>query len=241
MKFDYGFDLHGEELAVVGGLIAAVLVVYLLILAFSVVSYVLQALGMYKIAKRRGLHHPWLAWIPVGNMWLLGCISDQYQYVVKGRVRSRRKTLLWLTVGMMAAAVVLNIFSIAALAAGSNSAQAAPAVGGVLVMLLLGLAVLVICVIAVVLQYMATYDMFVSCDPNNAVLYLVLSIFVNVTMPFFIFACRNKDLGMPRRRPVQPAPQNMPEAEPAPEETCEGENVQPDEEATEETETTEES
>ena len=69
----------------------------------------------------------------------------------------------------------------------------------------LGQMSLVISVIAVVLQYMATYDVFISCDPNNAVLYLVLSIFVNVTMPFFIFACRNKDLGMPRRRPAQPA------------------------------------
>lgn len=62
--------------------------------ALGVLSYVLLALGLYAIAQRRCIRKPWLAWIPVANMWLLGCISDQYQYLVHGQQKSKRKTLL---------------------------------------------------------------------------------------------------------------------------------------------------
>ena len=63
-------------------------------LVISLLSYVLTALAIYTIAKRRGLNKPWLAWIPVVDVWLLGSLSDQYQYVVRGRNRSKRKSLL---------------------------------------------------------------------------------------------------------------------------------------------------
>ena len=48
------------------------------------------------------------------------------------------------------------------------------------------------------------YDLYCSCDPNNSVLFLILSIVFSGIMPFFVFACRNKDNGIPR--PKQPAP-----------------------------------
>ena len=60
----------------------------------SVGTYVLTALGLYTIAQRRGINKPWLAWIPVVNVWTLGCISDQYRYVVKGEKKSKRKVLI---------------------------------------------------------------------------------------------------------------------------------------------------
>ena len=55
------------------------LVILLVALGFGMVWYVLQSLGLYTIAERRGIRNPWLAWVPVANMWVLGSISDQYQ------------------------------------------------------------------------------------------------------------------------------------------------------------------
>ena len=52
-----------------------------------------------------------------------------------------------------------------------------------------------------VIYYMALYDIFKSLDPGNCVLFLVLSIVFSVTEPFFLFFNRNKDGGMPPRRP----------------------------------------
>ena len=51
-----------------------------------------------------------------------------------------------------------------------------------------------------VIRYMVLYDVYRSVDPNNSVLYLVLSILFNPTEPFFLFFNREKDLGMPPRK-----------------------------------------
>ena len=51
-----------------------------------------------------------------------------------------------------------------------------------------------------ILYYMALYDVYKSLDPSNCVLYLVLSILIGVTQPFFLFFNRSKDGGMPPRQ-----------------------------------------
>ena len=53
--------------------------------------YVFTALSLYTIAQRRGLHCPWLAWIPVANLWLMGSLSDQYRYLTLGQVKHKRR------------------------------------------------------------------------------------------------------------------------------------------------------
>ena len=209
-EYDYGFEPGAGE--AIGGALGALfgffLVFYLLILAFGVVSYVLQSLGFYTIAKRRGIRNPWLSWLPVGNMWILGSISDQYQYVAKNRVRNRRKILMGLDIAMLVFGTFLSVSAlISAFAEAAALDDGEVLFGATLgVVLIAYLVIIVISVVAVILQYMALYDLYVSCEPSNGVLYLVLSIFVTVAMPFFIFACRKKDLGMPPRKPVQQDP-----------------------------------
>ena len=51
-----------------------------------------------------------------------------------------------------------------------------------------------------IIYYMAMYDLYTSCSPENNVLFLVMSIIFRVTEPFFIFFNRNNDKGMPPRR-----------------------------------------
>jgi len=58
-----------------------------------------------------------------------------------------------------------------------------------------------------VIRYIAMYDLYTSCNPQNNVLFLVLSIFFTVTEPFFLFFIRNKDEGMPPRRQLRYIPQ----------------------------------
>ena len=95
-EYDFSVPAFGEGLAVgAAGVALAILLIFLLVmLAISIVSYVLGSVGFYRIAKRRGIHHAWLAWVPVGNGWLLGSISDHYQYVAKHKVTKRRTVLL---------------------------------------------------------------------------------------------------------------------------------------------------
>lgn len=223
--FDYGFEPGTEELidgaaGAVGVVFGFFLVFYLLILAFGVVCYVLQSLGFYTIAKRREIRNPWLAWLPVGNMWILGSISDQYQYVAKGRVRNKRKALLGLMLAMYLALALIWVGAFVSILSEAMAMDASEVLLGATVggMMIVYLILLVISVIAVVFQYMALYDLFASCEPGNSVLYLVLSIFLGVVLPFFIFACRNKDLGMPPKKTAAEMPVLEAVAEPVPEE-----------------------
>lgn len=79
----------------------------LYISGLGIVSYVLLAWGLFVMAKRRGIKNPWMAWLPVVNVWTLGCISDQYRQVARGQVKSKRKTLLTLTIIQFVAIIVI--------------------------------------------------------------------------------------------------------------------------------------
>lgn len=168
-------------------------VIWLIALGVAVLQYVLMSLGLQSIAKRRGIRNPWLAWIPVGNAWLLGCISDQYQYVAKGVHRSRRKLLVGLTVAALVFSVVYFILAFFMTEAETTA--------GIFVVLAYVLLLAGLYIWNTVLTYMAMYDLFVSTEPKNAVLYLVLSIFLGgIANALLIFICRDKDDGMPPRR-----------------------------------------
>lgn len=177
----------------------------------GLMGYVLLAIGMYTIAKRRGINHPWLAWLPFGSTWIMGCISDQYQYVAKGQEKSKRKWMLLLeilTYVLLIASIVVMVVSLIKVFAGMDGNPdmmldddaylmeiLMPLLSSLGVMLL----ALIPAIVLSVLQYIALYDLFSSCEPDNKVLYLVLSIFISVVMPVFVFICRKKDLGMPSR------------------------------------------
>ena len=206
-QFDIEMNISPEaaDFSTLSIFLAIYLLIMFFVTAFYVVCYILHSLGLYTIASRRGIRHSWLAWLPVGNVWILGSIADQYQYVAKGKIKSRRKLLLGLNIGLIAAATgwIVALLVIAIMSEG--------AVGGVLaavLIILLGyLAFLIMAVVTLVYQYICCYDLYNSCNPGNAVLFLVLSIIFPVTLPFFVFACRKKDLGMPPRK--QPAPEQV--------------------------------
>ena len=200
--------------------------IYLLgVLAAIVVFYVLQAKGLYAIAKRRGIHHPGLAWVPIGNWWIIGCISDQYQYVTNGRIRNRRKTLTRLSIAIFSVAVVL-IGMCVLLVVGiiESGAEDLTPVMGMISWYIFYLGFMGLCVVGSVFCYIASFDLFRSCNPKTAVLFLVLSIVV-CPMSIFIFVDRKYDYGMPPRRmttePILPKPEPEPvynEADPMAEE-----------------------
>lgn len=40
----------------------------------GIVFYVLSSLGLYSLAKNAGIENPWLAWIPIGNLYILALL-----------------------------------------------------------------------------------------------------------------------------------------------------------------------
>lgn len=64
--------MHSYTEVNLGAFLALFFVIWLVILVFLAISYVLSALGLYKIAKKMNHPTPYLAWIPVVSTYLLG-------------------------------------------------------------------------------------------------------------------------------------------------------------------------
>lgn len=210
----YDMDAMMSEVLVV--VLVALLVVMLVALVYGLVTYIFQSLGMYTIAKRRGIKNPWMAWIPVCSTYLLGCIADQYQYVAKGKETSRRKILLGLAIaslvlsgisgGLSYSTMLTNMSTIMSNSYMSEEAMLEQMMGATMGIGGLSSLVSLLSLVMMVFEYIALYDLYSSCNPNNNVLFLVLSILLGFLTPFLIFACRNKDLGMPAPKKETPAP-----------------------------------
>ena len=177
--------------------------VYAAAIAFSVIAYILTGKSLSAIARRRGIDKPWLAWVPVGCDWLLGCISDQYRYVTFGEESNRRGKLLKTNIVLLVIAAVVLIFSgvMCVMAAFGVSDDAVLVMA--LFMMALAYGMIPVAVVYSINYYKSMFDLFRSCDPDKSLVYLLVSIFASYPLPFFLYSCRNKDLGMPPRREAE--------------------------------------
>lgn len=206
MHYSYSYYAENAE-----GLVAAIL--FYLVYAFfaggvGILLYVFRSVGAYSIAKRRGLNHPWFAWVPVVDNYLLGSLSDQYQYVVKGKNKNKRKWLLGLSIALFALyAVMLGMMITVgiglardAMAGFGDAKLAQMAMRSALRLLASCVPVMMAAIAVTVIRYIALYDVYTSLDPKNSVMYIILSVIFRITEPFFLFFNRKKDDGMPPRR-----------------------------------------
>ena len=184
------------------------------VLLFGLISWILSSVGLHKVAKRRGIRHAWLAWLPIGSEWVLGSISDQYQHLVQGKVTSRRKILLSLSLAgiVVGIAYVVMAAVIGIMVEVEGRMDLTPLVVMIPYLLLMGISITVM-----VFYHICNYDLYRSCKPESAVVFLVLGIILPVCQPFFYFACRKKDLGFVRKTadPAAPAePAELPRVDP---------------------------
>ena len=204
MSYFYEFEPYLDgflEYGVGAGLLSNS-VSYLLALA----TYVLTSLALYTMAQRRGIKNAWLSWIPMINCWIVGSLSDQYRYVVKGEIKNKRKSLLILNIIKAVAGVAVFVIAIALIVVSARSfvhswTEWMTGVMGLLIALgALCLLIFGIGIATMVIRYMALYDIYTSCNPQNNVVYLVLSIIFRITEPLFLFLSREQDGGLPPRR-----------------------------------------
>ena len=57
----------------------SILIFLLVALVIAVVFFVVQAIGLYMIAKGQGRPNAWMAWVPLANLYLMGMmVEDRY-------------------------------------------------------------------------------------------------------------------------------------------------------------------
>ena len=207
------FVVSEEILRVVMVVLAAVMTVAMVT---RLVLFALRSVGLYKIARRRGLRSAWLAWVPVACDWVMGSVADQYQYVVKGRIKNRRLPLVLLKLSMTILRIITVSIGFTWLQIGIQTLMGQIPVGAVTP--LLGAYVMPVlawaCGVAyLVIRCFAVYDLYRSCTEKYNVLYLVLGLVFKFLEPVFFLLCRNKEEGMPPRRQQTVTPEPEPENE----------------------------
>ena len=140
----------------------AVLGVFIFVFVIiGIILYVFMALGMQAMATKLKIENPWLAWIPIANVYLMGRIAGDQVKIFNKNIPKLGLVLLigGICIGVLTVVPVIN--------------------------LLAGIAYAVIYCVTL-------YKIYRIFAENNAVLYTILSIVIDVTAPFFIyFASKN--------------------------------------------------
>lgn len=169
-------------------------VLYGIAALWGMITYVLQAVSLQLLAKRRNIRGSWLAWLPFGNVWLLGTIGDRFQLAKTGCRTKRAASLLTLTILTVAFALISGICLGATGAYLSGHSLEA---GSALVMALGTLFLIAAMAVAIALRItdlVACHTLYRSCKPDAAAAFVVLSIFFFFLKPFFLLAsCRHDE------------------------------------------------
>lgn len=218
MGFHYGYygnqDMFEEFMPMFAILGSVILVAAIVGLLARLVIWVFRSLALYTIGRRRGLKNPWLAWVPVGQEWIIGSVSDQYQYLTQGKNQNRRKILLILklaavVIGLVAGVVgIFNVMRPIAMYGGYSGEETIRMMMPMTGSMLLSVVSAGICIVAFVFRQISMYDLYRSCEPKNAIPYLVFGILFGVLEPVFLMILRNRDEGMPPRKTAPEEPAN---------------------------------
>jgi len=229
-----------------GALIVAMAVI--LIVALAVVFYVFFSLSLYRIAKRRGIDTPGLAWVPIVQMWTVGCLAMDYDRRTNQKSMRYDHLLLWFSVATFVisaiTAVVLAVIAATNMFNGFSNGTIEIASGQFNNWFVMAPAIT-----TSVLFGISLLKIYQSCSKKNYTVLFILSLVFPFIVPFTLFALKNSDEGLPGdpetaenpqhpRPPVtaetpEPMPQkpkiDMAEYDPYPEDaiTCEPEE-QPD-------------
>ncbi|MBQ7089721.1 MAG: hypothetical protein IJN82_01245 [Clostridia bacterium] len=166
-----------------GVIIAVLLGMLVLVVALAVLFYLFTAFGLYRMGKNRGMTNAYLAFIPVADVYYVGALSDQIN-AANGKQTNIRVKLFSFYLVYFGCNLISGLFQGFALATGMLQ--------GAAFMSVFSLIVTAFSIVYTVFFYIALYAIYKEYSPNRAAAFLVLSILFSFTMPFFIFALRNK-------------------------------------------------
>ncbi len=163
-----------------------ILAMYAILFAIMITAYVVQAIPLYKMAKKMGRQHAWLAWIPVGNMYIMYAIPNKPFDLFKGKIHfeERYKAFIWSIAVTWGGAILVWIGSIFAYI---------PLIGILVLigMYLIDIALYVFIFIMHYPMYKDIYDTFMP-DKNNVAM-AVLSLFVPIVAIVMLWIAASKE------------------------------------------------
>ena len=182
-----------SELAIFSGIM---LVYFAFFGIIALVMYLLEAFGLYGMAKGSGIGRPWRGFIPFASTFLFGKIAERY--VKKDGKKSARFgglllafEILTLVLAFVTMAFVIGMIFVLA-TAESETELTNSIIVPMFAMLISCFVLMGVSIAFVVIYYVALWRIFTAFDYNNATVYFVLSILFSFLGPIFLFVLRNK-------------------------------------------------
>ncbi|MBR0384544.1 MAG: hypothetical protein IJH61_07645 [Eubacteriaceae bacterium] len=159
---DQSASALGQVIALLGGfLIVAVII--------GIILYILASLGLYTMAKNKGLNNPWMTWIPYLRNYKFGEILNDKVSIAGLQIPAAR----WV---MVCAPIVLSL-----LANIRSDSTAIVTVTGILT------------IVYYIYLMAANYRLYKLYKPESAVLYTVLTVIFAFLGSIFTFTLRNNE------------------------------------------------
>ena len=172
-------------------------------LFLSILFYIINSLSYQTISRNRGYNKPWIAWIPFASDYLKGAIADDISRKKNKYTRYRIAMLVFglivaltiISFGILLIYIVLSAQQQNGLDLYNNSNSADSATNSPLVLIIQLMPFILISLASIVytiIMYIVLYKTFKDYVPSNAVLFLLLSIFIPATYPFLLLSIKNK-------------------------------------------------
>ena len=184
------------------GLLAIALYIAVIFSAFviGIVNYILQAIALFSIARKRGMGSAWCAWLPICNTYLVGAISDFHDRQ-RGLNRHWGKTLvISLLFGpvMLIVGYLLTLFTILfSVALGGGEPNVLVVVIAVIFLYACIFAGAMFAAVSQFGTYICLYKIFDVIVPEKAVKYIIISLIIPLGCAICLMCARKSLIGVP--------------------------------------------
>lgn len=195
--FSMNYDFYPSVAAGLGVAAFTFIISLVFAAAIGITFYLLHAFGLYRMAKRLGIPAPGLAFVPIVNVFTLGKIAETP--VNDKKTLPYGPLLLIFSIVQNVLAYVCVFRFVGSLIRYSDlyydgiyditEAEIFALVGEFSLYIML---IALLAILYSIFTYIALYKTYKLFAPDNAALYLVLSILFRVATPIIIFCLRNK-------------------------------------------------
>lgn len=175
---------------------AVLLLVYLLILGVAIACYVVSSYAGYTIAKRLYIKNPWLAWLPIGNYWIDGCIANLFDER-NGYNRKWQKVLLVLSavafgVVLLCYVLIVGLMISSIATQGYIDDTSMTFIGMFIIMYIIVIFAALAGTALQACHIICRYKIFESLAPEKAIKYIILDTIVPMAGPICMLKHKDK-------------------------------------------------
>ena len=185
-----------EMIEDVGMIIFGVLfIIFAVIGVISLVLWIFQAIGLQAIAKKNNIKNAWLAWLPIGDLWILGKISDTRKTFWKIKDTGKMFVILSLVqvISVIVYIVGVVVLTISSISSGELLDNAIFSFMSKSSFELMDFFIGVSSGLIILLKIWSLYNVYYKYKEEKVIGLLICSIIFSFIIPFVLFSFRKKE------------------------------------------------